>query len=354
MGFWLTLPIFLLEFWCLQDRIPLTSAWTSKRLLGKNNHSRFHAQQDDKVRQHKLCIYSTPPPQTLQDNEYPSTAKDKVVRIYTRPSLYDMAFGYRDFQMETKNMLKWHKDAALYPATSVLEVAAGPARHCMELDDNKSITKIYAIDNSPEMKEYCASLCRTTGETCDKLEYLIQDMTQISLPTTVDTAWLLLGSFQHMLTLADAIQCFKSIHNSLNNNGTFILELPHPNEIFGMVDCTTNTWTIPLELSEGSSAGGQLKVIWGDADDEFDPISHIRQATVGFHLTTKAYGEENEQWMETVPLKSYTVPELHLLAELTGFRIVQLLGALDSSPDQVVLLDDEELAYRLVCVLQKL
>jgi hypothetical protein len=160
-----------------------------------------------------------------------------------------------------------------------------------------------------------------------------------------------------MVTLSDAVRCFQSIHNILNANGTFILELPHPNEIFRMVDCTTNTWTVPLEVMDAAADGaaGQLQVIWGDADDAFDPITQIRNATIGFHLTTGAGqdDDDDEQWIDTVPMKSYTVPELYLLAELTGFRIVQLLGALDS-PDEVVSVDDEDLAYRLVCVLQRL
>jgi Methyltransferase domain len=332
-----------------------TGMLRSRRLSTCNDFAiiRFpFAARGFEVRQHHE-LYSMPQAQR-HDNDKPSTIEPKMVRIYSRPSLYDLAFGYRDFEMETTNLLKWHEDAALYPATMVLEVAAGPARHCMELDDNTRIAKTYAVDNSPEMKEYCASL-RTGQKQPDKLEYLVQDMTQISLPTPVDTAWLLLGSLQHIVTLADAIQCFKSVHSSLNDKGTFILELPHPSEIFKMVDCTTNTWTIPLELSDDdSSTGGELKIIWGDADDEFDPINHIRHATVGFHLMTTADGQDNEQWMETVPLKSYTVPELYLLAELTGFRIVQLHGALDSSADEIFPIDDEDLAYRLVCVLQKL
>jgi SAM-dependent methyltransferase len=362
---------------CRQDRIAVR-AWSRVLVRRPRQHQlqRFASNHQDgatvrlkgqaRQQQRELYLSSAPPVVPAEDDK-------KIARIYTRPSLYDLAFGYRDYQTETRNLLRLHFDAAQYPATSVLEVAAGPARHCLALADNTIITKTYAIDNCPEMKEYSASI-RQGSDDHEKLEYLVQHMRQINLPTRVDTAWLLLGSFQHMVTLSDAVRCFQSIHNVLNANGTFILELPHPNEIFRMVDCTTNTWTVPLEPSDDFSsttaasagtaaAAGQLQVIWGDADDTFDPITQIRNATIGFHLTTTTGGgstanndsghQDDEHWIDTVPMKSYTVPELQLLAELTGFRIVQLLGALDS-PDELVPVDDEDLAYRLVCVLQRL
>lgn len=302
--------------------------WTSDRSLAQK--SSFYRYQHTESR---LCSTSS---SVIDD---PST-----VRIYSRPALYDLAFGYRDFPQEVAILMELHRLATGSTPTSVVEVAAGPARHCLALP--RSIPTSYAVDTSLEMKDYSASLQMQQQQQHNNLQYLVQDMRTMELPTTVDTAWILLGSLQHMVTVADAKQCFASIHTALNANGTLIIELPHPNELFSMVDCTSNTWSVPLELSDDDS-GGELNIIWGDAEDPFDPLTHIRNATVGFHLKTG--GIDQEQWADVVPMKGYTVPELELLAELTGFRVVQLVGALD----EIVPIDHEDLAYRLVCVLQK-
>ena len=92
---------------------------------------------------------------------------------------------------------------------------------------------------------------------------------------TFDSAWILLGSLQHLQTNQDVISCFESACQALKQGGTLIVELPHPRETFSMVECTKNGWEVPLEDENGMEYG-ELKVIWGDESDTFDAIRQVR------------------------------------------------------------------------------
>ena len=55
-------------------------------------------------------------------------------KIYSKPALYDLAFGYRSFEDEVDFLLKVHNQfSSSSPGTDqklkILELAAGPSRH---------------------------------------------------------------------------------------------------------------------------------------------------------------------------------------------------------------------------------
>jgi hypothetical protein len=114
-----------------------------------------------------------------------------------------------------------------------------------------------------------------------------------------------------------------------------------------MVECTRNGWEVPLEDENGEETG-ELQIIWGDDNDDFDPISQVRQFTVAMELK----GVENSDLQsvrEVVPLRLFTSQEIDAFARIVGFEVRSLHGAL---ADGVNVNDGDE-AFRLVCVLQK-
>mmetsp|Transcript_12563 Transcript_12563/g.35660 ORF Transcript_12563/g.35660 Transcript_12563/m.35660 type:complete len:466 (+) Transcript_12563:240-1637(+) len=300
--------------------------------------------------------------------------------IYSRPSLYDMAFGYRNFEEEVDFLMDQHRklnpDNAL--PKRVLELAAGPARHCIEALAASYIESATAIDNSADMVKYAREVAAEELKSDDytfeeisgngdvtkdsayehrvnSLKYIQADMTDFSIPSDddsqlFDSAWILLGSLQHLTTNEQVISCFQCIHRVLRPKGTFILELPHPRETFSMVECTRNGWEVPLEDEDGSSSG-ELKIVWGDDDDDFDPIAQVRQFTVSMELNGENPKDAPLQSVrEVVPMRHFTSQEIDLLARITGFEVMSMHGALQFDVD----VDDDDQAFRLVCVLQKL
>lgn len=273
--------------------------------------------------------------------------------IYSLPALYDLAFGYRSYEDEVDFLMYAHKAHSGKPPTRVLELAAGPARHsltALTLEDSP-VESVMAVDLSTEMKEYAMQLAneKLSGKQQESFHYLCADMRQ-SLNDTVDafdSVWILLGSLQHLQTNEDVISCFKSACQALQPGGTLIVELPHPRETFAMVECTKNEWQVPLQDENGEECG-ELQILWGDETDTLDPIRQVRQFTVSFDLTgTKETDRQSVK--QIVPMRLFTAQEIDALARCSGFDVVAKYGALDKQ----VQVDDEDEAFRLVCVLRK-
>ena len=290
--------------------------------------------------------------------------------IYSLPALYDMAFGYRNFEEEVAFLIGQHQ--LLHegtPPNRILEIAAGPARHSIYALQSAYTKYATAMDLSSEMVEYGKDiagqeLSAATNSDGDRLldsfNYVEADMRSFDVDGLHDSAWILLGSLQHLTTNEEVISCFESIHKALSPEGTLIIELPHPRETFSLVECTRNGWEVPLEDENGREYG-ELEIVWGDDDDAFDPIRQVRQFTVSMELKLDSEGieggkagrenrDELQSVREVVPLRHFTAQEINALARIAGFKVSSFHGALAENVD----VNDEEEAFRLVCVLQKL
>lgn len=302
----------------------------------------------------------TSPPATAADDDDNNDQQLHARSIYSFPEMYDLAFGYRGYQQEVDFLVQVHtRVSGGSQPKHILELAAGPGRHAITaLQEADWIESVDCIDLSPEMKEYAKNQTKAglDEKQRSKFTYHLQDMRSFKLASTrsIDTAWILLGSLQHLTKNQDIIDCFQSIHKVLVPGGTVIIELPHPREVFSMVECTRNEWAVPLD--EDDPDAGELEIIWGDDGDDFDPVQQVRQFTVSMRLKdgAKSISDDSESNIpssvrEVVPIRLFTAQELDALARCTGFSVIEMYGALDEE----VGVDDGEEAYRLVCVLQK-
>ncbi|CAJ1949522.1 unnamed protein product [Cylindrotheca closterium] len=299
----------------------------------------------------------TPPtPADVTATTENETKDDK--KIYSLPALYDMAFGYRNFDEEIEFLVEQHQ--LLHEGKGperVLELAAGPARHCIYALQSSMVKSATALDNSMDMLEYGTDIAAheldiDTFET--SFSYLQKDMSNFEVDCEpFDSAWIMLGSLQHMTTNDKVISCFESINKSMVKGGTLIIELPHPRETFSLVECTRNSWQVPLEDENGEQSG-ELEIIWGDDDDEFDPIKQIRHFTVAMGLKGTPENEDESSLVqnvkEVVPMRHFTAQEIDAFARITGFEVTSMHGAVARGVD----VNNEIEAFRLVSVLQKL
>jgi len=209
------------------------------------------------------------------------------------------------------------------------------------------------------MTSYSLSIADETLSSKDQKARFVSVTGDIRLPGfagetlsegSADTAWLLLGSLQHFDTTTDVLDMFRNVARYLKPDGagTLVIELPHPRETFCMTECTRNGWNVPLDGEDGEESG-ELRVVWGDDNDEFDPVSQVRQFTVKMELVGVEGEEETQSVKEVVPMRLFTVKEVEILAELSGvFEVVSMYGALDEEVD----IRDDDLAFRSVFVLR--
>lgn len=317
----------------------------------------------------------------IADDSTPSTSD----KIYSMPPLYDLAFGYRDYEGEVDFLLDAHDKHAKRPQSqprsrlNILELAAGPARHSLAALSQHSPSEVEsatALDRSHAMVKYGLEnadheLGAPGGGRRDDFSYASGDMRSVVdfAEGPFDTAWLLLGSMQHLLSNADIVACLSSIHSVLKPGGTVFIELPHPRELFSMGECTRSGWVVPLVENSPDGDGeeteyGELNIVWGDEDDAFDPVLQIRHFTVRFKLAVNDVealpigrdaspmfahmsNDGKYELKEIVPMRIYTLQEIDALARCTGFDLEATYGALAE-----VCIEDEE-AFRMVCVLRK-
>jgi len=320
----------------------------------------------------------------VNNNNNTNNKNEKIITsgvIYSRPALYDLAFGYRNYEEEVKFLLDVHdeytlgdnidgNDSSNSISRHIIELAAGPARHSITSLRNYPtlVSSCTAIDLSQEMMEYSKEVADEElgdvglGGIRDRFHYIQADMRSFGndhnnelmvKPNSYDSAWILLGSMQHLTTNDDVIACFKSANHALRQGGTMVIELPHPRETFTMVECTRNSWEVPLEDDSGNEYG-ELKVIWGDDDDKFDPIRQVRDFTVAMDLKVDDENDVDDSDLqsvkEVVPMRLFTFQEIDALGRLSGFDVVQLYGALSNDFIDV---NNEDEAFRLICVLRK-
>ncbi|WP_445681436.1 class I SAM-dependent methyltransferase [Radicibacter daui] len=255
--------------------------------------------------------------------------------IYTEARLYDIAFGYRDFDAEAALMLDWGQRFGPERPKRVLELAAGPGGHGIAFA--RAGVEAICLDRSAEMKEYALARAAEAGVT---LDYRLGDMRRFTLEKPVDLACLALDSVSHLLANDDAIACFKSVAAALVPGGLFILETPHPAETFGIGDMTLGAWK--QEADDAS-----VLVEWGRPGDRFDPIAQVRYHSVAFSV--RRPGEKKRLIESIVPQRRYTAQELMLIGEIAGLKLVTHFGALD---EEIGAQDHEE-AFRLVTVLAR-
>ncbi len=310
-----------------------------------------------------------------KNDDSPSIKISPSGSIYSRPALYDLAFGYRNYEEEVKFLLSSHEKYSSgvninkEAGAAVLELAAGPARHTITAlrQYGSKFSSCTAVDLSTDMIEYSNEVADAElgdagfGGMRDRFQYIHGDMRTLSSTSnsplkhgSIDAAWILLGSMQHLTKNDDVISCFSSASQLLREGGTLSIELPHPRETFTMVECTRNGWEVPLEDEEGEEYG-ELKIIWGDDDDTFDPIRQVREFTVAMELVVsedmkdRADEGDLQSVKEVVPMRLFTFQEIEIMARIAGFEVEASYGALSDEVD----INSEDEAFRLVCILRK-
>jgi hypothetical protein len=286
-----------------------------------------------------------------------------VSGIYDDPELYQIACAYRDIPAEVDALLAWasmHWEAADARASSaagpspapspgsspepsppagpsrVLELAAGPAEHALELA--RRGLRCTTLDISPAMCRWAAGRADRDGLP---LEVVQADMRDFKLASgTVDVAITMLNSACHLFTLDDMVAHLGAVAGALMQGGLYIIELAHPADYLGESVRTSSEWTVEQD-------GITADIRWGGPPDAIDPVTQVTREEV--NITARFTDGTTRTITDVVPNRFWTATEITAAIRLAGgFTVAATYGDFDSSTPV-----DAPDAWRLILVLRR-
>lgn len=263
---------------------------------------------------------------------------DSHTQTYRHAPYYDIAFSFRDLPAECDALCTWALQHGLGPVGSMLELAAGPARHAREFA--RRGVRATALDQSEAMSAYARSAARAEGV---ELEVVTADMTDFSLPQSVDLILLPMDSVSYLLDNDAMLAHLAAVGRHLKPGGLYVLEMCHPRDIFRVGAASTQTtWT-----QRDAARDTVVETTWGAPDDPFDPITQVDEVSVTMRWNgPQGAGEVRERARQ----RRYTAQEVDALVRASGcFDIVARHGAMDAAQP----FDNSRAAWRMVIVLRR-
>jgi SAM-dependent methyltransferase len=262
----------------------------------------------------------------------------RVSGIYDEPGLYQLSCAYRDVPAEVSAMLSWcdkHWSGEGDRVSSVLELAAGPAEHALELA--RLGLRPTTVDRSAAM---CAWAAARASEAGLEIAVVEADMRNFRLPSRFDLAITMLNSLCHLFTLDDMVAHLCAVAAHLAPGGLYIAELAHPADYFTDAPRTSSEWTV-------ESGGDRAEVRWGGPADPIDPVSQVTREHMT--ITVRAADGTVRTVSDVVPNRFWTATELTAAIRLAGgFTVAASYGDFDGA----VSLDDRA-AWRMILILRR-
>ncbi len=250
--------------------------------------------------------------------------------IYDAARLYEMAFDFRDFAAEVSFLRDAFWSRRGRPLSSFIELAAGPARHAIEL--GATGVEVAALDLSQSMRRL--ALTRAAERGVD-LSYAVENMISFRAPRRFDMAANMLSSATYILTDDDFVAHLRSVADALVDDGMYLLELPHPSGLEGR-STVKESWTV-------NRPEGTIDVSWS-AKSTRGPI-----ATCVARMKFRAVDGHTVELEDEADERIFRPDEIERFAVASGqFELEAVRGALR---EDVAL--DAEKAWRLVAILKK-
>ncbi len=264
------------------------------------------------------------------------TSEQSHNQFYAKAKYYDVAFNFKKVTEENQTILNVFRQHNELNPKSFLDIAAGPATNAIEMA--KRGIMAFALDYSPEMVNYGIESADKSGVT---LKFIQGDMRNFKLPQKVDLAAIFMDSTSYLITNDDVLSHLKSVAESLNPNGLYILEMSHPRDVFSVGESSSTEW----DCEENDI---QVSVKWGDETDSFDPITQTTNVTARLHFKSP---NESGEIVDRSLQRCFTFNEFDALVKASGcFEMIDVLGSLKPG----VKFSNEKSSWRMIPVLRKI
>ena len=255
--------------------------------------------------------------------------------IYNYPQYYDIAFGYRDLDLECDFIEKQIAVHSRSNSFSLLDIACGTGSHLIEM--GKRGFEVSGFDISPKMIEYAKKKAEANGINAT---LWVDNMVSFSGEKKYGCAINLLTGFNYLLRNEDVEEHLKRVASALHTGGLYIIEMNHPREFITNEPSTTNSWV----ETEGSI---EVEVEWDNERSKVDLITHI--VSTKPLIKVRDDGRELTIKMEE-KFRVFLYQEiLHFIHCSEHFELVNAFGSFRFDKP----LDNSKDSWRMILVLRK-
>jgi SAM-dependent methyltransferase len=234
--------------------------------------------------------------------------------------LYDHVGPYVD-----RGDVAFFVDAATRAGSPVLEIGCGTGR--VLIPTARAGLDVVGLDLSPHMLAVCRrNLERETEDVRSRVQLVEADMRRFDLGRTFTLATIPFRPFQHLLTVADQLECLRSIARHLVDDGMLVLDLFNP-WLEALIKHTVGVeWGDEPEFT--TPDGRRVRRTHSTlAENRFEQVNRF---ALNYYVTHPD-GREERLVHEFSMRYLYRFEAEHLLAR-AGFQVEQVFADYDKSP----------------------
>lgn len=255
--------------------------------------------------------------------------------LYNYPEYYDVAFDYRDVDMECDFIEKKVSLFGLSDSSVMLDIACGTGTHLEQL--GRRGYEVDGFDISPQMVEFAR---KKTEAARLNSRIWVDNMVAFKNNRKYGVAINLLTGFNYLLRNEDALAHLDTTAGVLESGGLYIVELNHPRDFITNRPSTANTW---IE-SRGQI---EVEVDWDQSRTDVDVLTHQTESFP--HIVVKD-GDKSLSINMRDKYRIYLYQEMRLMIQCNGrFELVDARGSfkLDNP------LDNSRDSWRMILVLRR-
>jgi SAM-dependent methyltransferase len=252
--------------------------------------------------------------------------KDAAVGEYTAYQSAEMADIYDAVYANADDLAFWLEVAEDAGPGPLLELASGTGRLMLPLA--RAGYEVTGVDTSPHMLARCRQrLANEPPEVQERVVVFEADMTSFALSREFALIFCAFGSFHHLSTVDQQLQCLQRCREHLRPGGTLVLDLINPDPV---IESESDGVTSHPDISSGlaQTTDGRCIRSWATV------LRCRRSLQVNDCEITYEITETNgivRQHTETFPMRFLFRFELEHLLARSGFRIAALYGDYDRS-----------------------
>lgn len=214
---------------------------------------------------------------------------------------YDLIYDNKKYELESNYIIKLIKKHSKN-AQEILELGCGSGNHAKFFSDNGF--NITGIEKSEEM------ISMANKKNIKNFSLHNNDISNFELNIKFDVAVSLFHVMSYLTENDSLLSCLNCVSSHLNKGGLFIFDFWHTPSVY------FNKPETRVKRFNNSS----IKVT-RIAEPKIDYLNNV--VDVNFDINIRDIeSEKSQNLIETHPMRHFSIPEIDLLAKLTGFEII--------------------------------